>query len=189
MEAIISIMQTAHTLSSSIATLDINDSLDSLIISTKSTYSAADSTGLYHNLMIIEAYELYGDSMLYKNSEELIAIFSDVAYSHLGIEATSTEISETSKVTDEIHEALLGTSSFAGFCNGLRDKYPGDSDYITILQNYMGGLSQLSSSSAKREYTQQVLSLIDAQISTTSTRQALTAGVNTGFATNRLWDI
>ena len=162
---------------------------DSVIVEFNTMPTYTDSMGYYHNAILTEAYTLYGDSLFGMSTSATVDVIDSIAGTITGCYISPSRKAEFLKFLSALDEAHENATSFSDFCTRVKAKYPDNSDQITVLQTYVSGLRAGTTPAAKRAYTQQVLSQINTLISDTDVRRALRAGVNTGFASDKLWNL
>lgn len=158
-----------------------------LVVSKAITPSTADSIGFFHNFIITKACRIYNDSLQSSTNQNLGVIFADLLNQELGYTYTSSELSVAQSDIEAAASLLIRSVSYDDALVNLKGEFTEDSAKITMLDNFLDGLSQASTPSAKEQYTRSVLKMIDAQLIDLPMKLSLKASVNTAYCSSEFW--
>lgn len=178
--------------------ISINEkSLDGVVIENpaiKTTF--ADSIGYFHNLILVSMNNSGKLPLMVQSSEEIVNNVYLEASRISSIPTSIKDADELVSVNNDMRRfveseiaVFLPDDDFDAYCNKLSGLYPEKANEISVLKEFVYGLSNIDINETDTEYLQKILLLIDESEIDEISKKNLKSAVLVGNASYRLWNV
>ena len=185
-------------ISSGMHKISINEkSLDGVVVDNpaiKATF--ADSIGYFHNLIPVSMNNSGKLPLAVQSSKEIVNDVYLEASRISGIPTSIKDADELVSVNNDMRRfvesgiaVFLPDDDFDAYCNKLSGLYPEKANEISVLKEFVYGLSNIDINETDTEYLQKILLLIDESEIDEISKKNLKSAVLVGNASYRLWNV
>lgn len=185
-------------ISSGMHKISINEkSLDGVVVDNpaiKATF--ADSIGYFHNLILVSMNNSGKLPLAVQSSKEIVNDVYLEASRISGIPTSIKDADELVSVNNDMRRfvesgiaVFLPDDDFDAYCNKLSGLYPEKANEISVLKEFVYGLSNIDINETDTEYLQKILLLIDESEIDEISKKNLKSAVLVGNASYRLWNV
>lgn len=155
--------------------------------------TASESDGYYHNRILKEVWNKYGDGILSMTHSEIIDIVSDQTELHFGADCLADFRAHKSAYLDQANQLLNILQQYDEYdpaiITDIQVLMPEQKQQWDVVQAYVEGLADVKDTRECSCYLDSTLKLIDDCVIPAESKEELVSAVSVGTASYNLWSI
>lgn len=169
---------------------DVTEEIDDYMPDDEPDWDYVDNAGYYHNRVILDFFEEYGDAAISVPTEEMIEFVKNKAIEY-GVDESDLDVFTTEYVTGQaeiIIEAIVDECIEDAF-EELDDIYPDIEPELGIIEMYVVGLSLVNSVEQQAIYTETFTNKVKEAKLPKKSELIIRRAISVGNGSNRLWRV
>jgi hypothetical protein len=179
---------TNSTQSQSLLSADISMSY---LVDESWSFDISDEAGYYHNKVINNLYQEYGESLFDLPAVELVRLVNaEVALESKGLFVVpESELNQMVADLQMLTDMYVNAIDLDAYINSLKTYNPSKSEELDVLKVSLEGFQYLNPEADNGQYISRVMNIIDNSSVDATFKGEIKAGISVANASTRLWNI